>query len=82
MTASREGSRVVVRFHNNGPGIAEPEHLFQAFQAGAEGSGLGLYVSRAILRSFSGNLSYEPAPEGCCFRVELEAVPEQEAVEA
>jgi PAS domain S-box-containing protein len=80
--ASLEGCRVVVRFHNNGPGIAEPEHLFQPFQAGAEGTGLGLYVSRAILRSFSGNLSYERVADGCCFAVELEAVPVREAVEA
>ena len=33
--------------------------------------GLGLYVSRAILRSAGGDLQFEPRKEGCCFAVSL-----------
>ncbi len=53
--------------------MAEADSLFQPFQPGAEKVGLGLYVSRAITRAFTGDLRYEPHPDvpGCCFVVEL-----------
>jgi K+-sensing histidine kinase KdpD len=33
--------------------------------------GLGLYITRAILRSHGGGLRYEPGDAGSCFAVEL-----------
>ena len=36
--------------------------------------GMGLYLSRFIVRSYGGELRYEPGPSGSCFAVELEAV--------
>jgi two-component system, LuxR family, sensor kinase FixL len=66
-----ENDLVVVRFHDNGPGVAHPEELFRPFQVGAQSSGLGLYISRAILRSQGGNLRHEPSAKGACFAVEL-----------
>jgi two-component system, LuxR family, sensor kinase FixL len=66
-----ESDLVVVRFEDSGPGVTHPEQLFRPFQPGAQSSGLGLYVSRAILRSHGGGLRYEPLPEGCRFVVEL-----------
>jgi two-component system sensor kinase FixL len=74
VTVARELKKVIVRFEDSGPGIAAPETLFQPFQAGASGSGLGLYVSRSSLRSYGGDLKFEPQPRGCTFAVELEAV--------
>ena len=65
--------RVLVVFEDSGPGIQAPEQLFQPFQAGADGSGLGLYISRAIVRSYGGDLRFEPREAGCCFVVELPA---------
>jgi two-component system sensor kinase FixL len=70
---SAEG-KVFVRFHDSGPGIKAPERLFQPFQQGAEGSGLGLYISRAVVRSYGGELRFEPQERGSCFVVELQAV--------
>lgn len=74
ITVSLQKQKAIVRFQDSGPGIAEPDRLFQPFQAGAEGAGLGLYVSREILRSYGGELRFEPQPGGSCFAVELQAV--------
>jgi signal transduction histidine kinase len=74
VTVARELKKVIVRFEDSGPGIPAPETLFQPFQTGASGSGLGLYVSRSIVRSYGGDLKFEPRPQGCTFAVELEAV--------
>ena len=71
ITAALESDLVVVRFRDTGPGIAHPEELFQPFQRGADASGIGLYISRAILRSHGGGLRYEAQPAGRCFAVEL-----------
>ena len=65
------GGGVTVQFQDSGPGVAHPDLLFRPFQRGAESSGLGLYVSRAIVRSFAGDLRYEPRPAGACFIAEL-----------
>lgn len=79
--AAREGrGTVTIRFEDTGSGIALPENLFRPFQRGAESSGLGLYISRAIMRSFGGDLSYEPRPEGCWFAVVLPLCGEEELV--
>lgn len=74
VTVVREPKKVTVRFEDSGPGVETPEALFQPFQAGASGNGLGLYVSRSILRSYGGELRFEPRPRGCSFAVELEAI--------
>lgn len=63
-----------IRFHDSGPGISDPERLFAPFQPGADGSGLGLYVSRAMVRSYGGDLRWEPQTGGACFRVEIPLV--------
>jgi len=71
VTAGAEESVVVIRFEDTGGGVRSPQQLFRPFQNGADGAGLGLYVSRAIVRSFRGELRYEPRPAGCCFAVAL-----------
>jgi PAS domain S-box-containing protein len=72
-TAVQNGS-VIVRFEDTGTGIADPQSLFRPFQKDAKATGLGLYVSRALLKSFGGDLVYEHRDRGCCFHVVLEAV--------
>lgn len=76
---AREGG-VSIRVADNGPGIAEPAHLFQPLQKGADATGLGLYLSRAFLRSFRGDLRHEATPSGCSFILEL--APAAEALDA
>jgi two-component system sensor kinase FixL len=74
--ASVEAGRVMVRVEDTGPGVAAPQRLFQPFQPGAESTGLGLYVSRALVRGFRGDLLHIPRAEGCCFTISLTVVAE------
>ena len=66
-----EDDVVLIRFRDSGPGVARPEDLFRPFQAGAHSFGLGLYISRAILRAHGGGLRYDREDGGSCFTVEL-----------
>jgi PAS domain S-box-containing protein len=78
ISAAREGERVVLRVRDSGSGVANPERLFQPFQPGAEATGLGLYLSRAFVRAFGGDLRYEPQPACCCFALDLTPFAEQD----
>ena len=70
--AARSGSdHVIVDFIDNGGGVDRPEQLFHPFQSGAQATGLGLYLSRAFMRSFGGELRYRAVPGGACFEVEI-----------
>jgi two-component system, LuxR family, sensor kinase FixL len=71
ITAREENGKVLIRFEDTGTGVSSPENLFLPFQRGAKSTGIGLYVSRAIMRSFGGDLANEPRPEGSCFAVVL-----------
>ncbi len=73
ITAASQAKRVVVRVEDTGPGVANPDRLFRPFQSGAESTGLGLYISRALVRGFRGDLGYEPRPAGSCFTISLAA---------
>lgn len=66
-----EHGGVTIRVADTGPGIASPEKLFQPLQKGAEATGLGLFLSRAFMRSLRGDLRYDPEGPGCCFMIEL-----------
>jgi PAS domain S-box-containing protein len=71
VSAGVENDLVIVRIADTGPGVAHPDELFKPFQPGAYSAGLGLYISRAILRAHGGGLRYEPQERGSCFAVEL-----------
>jgi two-component system, LuxR family, sensor kinase FixL len=74
ISSSLETDSVIIRFEDTGVGVSSPEGLFKPFQQGADATGLGLYVSRAILRSCGGDLTFEPRTAGCCFAVILAKV--------
>jgi len=63
--------QLFVRLLDSGSGVRNTTDLFKPFQQGADATGLGLYLSRAFMRSFQGDLRYEPTPSGACFIVEL-----------
>jgi two-component system sensor histidine kinase VicK len=80
--------RLRLTISDHGPGIPsdDRERLFTRFtrvgeQSAEEGSGLGLYVSRELVRSMGGDLRLEPQADGqgAAFTVEL---PAEQALES
>jgi signal transduction histidine kinase len=77
ISAFRSGDRVVIRFHDNGPGMTEREiaNAFEPFfttkQPGA-GTGLGLWICYETVRRFDGSIRIESEPgEGTSVTIEL-----------
>jgi two-component system sensor kinase FixL len=62
---------IIIRCSDSGPGIPAGQKLFQPLQKGADATGLGLYLSRAFMRSFRGDLRHDPDHPGCSFVLEL-----------
>ena len=77
ISASVRSDGVSIRFTDNGPGIPSGQKIFQPLQKGADQTGLGLYLSRAFMRSFRGDLRHDPRMSGCSFILELAALAEQ-----
>ncbi|MGD1070026.1 MAG: ATP-binding protein [Bryobacteraceae bacterium] len=73
ISAAAGPAGVSIRFTDSGPGIAPGQRLFQPLQKGADGAGLGLYLSRAFMRSFRGDLRHDPNHPGCSFVLDLAA---------
>jgi len=71
ISSTVESDSTVIRFEDTGVGIPDPSELFRPFSQKTDATGLGLYISRAILRSFRGELWHEPRSKGCCFGVRL-----------
>jgi signal transduction histidine kinase len=76
--------RIHVAIIDHGPGVSEVDRdrLFARFTRGAEqpsgeGTGLGLYLSRQLLRAMGGELWLEPAKAGlgAAFTVSLPGEP-------
>lgn len=71
VTAGMSQMRVEVRVEDTGCGIANPDRVFHPFQQETRPAGLGLYLSRAFMRSFQGDLRYEPLRHGSIFIADL-----------
>jgi two-component system, LuxR family, sensor kinase FixL len=71
VSARSVAGQVSIRFSDNGPGIPPGLHLFQPLQKGAQATGLGLYLSRAFMRSFRGELRHDADHAGCSFVLDL-----------
>lgn len=69
--------KTMIRLRDSGPGIVDPDKLFHPFQEGAAANGLGLYISRTLLRSYGGELRLEQGTGGALFTIELRTVQER-----
>ena len=84
VTVDATATRLRLAIADGGPGVPESdrERLFARFARGTagtsmDGSGLGLYVSRELVRAMDGDLVLEPAEpgKGAVFTVILPAEP-------
>ena len=77
ITTSAAGGWVVVQFSDTGPGIKEPQKIFDPFYTTkpvGKGTGLGLSVCYGILHDHGGEISCENNPHGgATFRIKLPA---------
>lgn len=75
----RDGGRVLLSVRDTGPGLEEPERVFDPFYTTkavgrAEGMGLGLSISYGLVQGFGGTILGANHPEGgAIFTVELAA---------
>jgi PAS domain S-box-containing protein len=74
--SAKNADGVLVQVQDSGPGI-EPElrdRIFEPFfTTKAEGTGMGLAISRSIIESHGGELSLAPASQGVLFQFALPA---------
>ena len=62
----------VIEVRDDGPGVAPDQqaHLFEPFfTTSAQGTGLGLYLSRELCESNQARLDFKPRQGGGCFRI-------------
>ena len=69
----REQENVTVSVSDRGPGVSDPEKLFQPFYTTKkDGMGLGLAICRTVIESHGGRLWVEANPAGgACFKFRL-----------
>lgn len=77
ITSAVVGDRLELRVRDDGPGLL-PALAASVFERGTHGghhlsTGLGLYVSRRLLRELGGDLRLEASGPGCCFLATLPA---------
>ena len=80
VSARLQDTSVVLEFSDNGPGMQEPDRVFDPFYTTrpvGQGPGLGLSVCYGIIQEHNGKITGENRPEGgAIFRIELPAVME------
>ncbi len=81
----RAGDKICLGVRDTGPGISEPEKIFDPFYttkevSESEGMGLGLSISYGLVQSFGGAIRGHNHPDGgAVFTIELTPVQGQEA---
>jgi PAS domain S-box-containing protein len=79
LSLTRERDWAIIEVRDHGPGVptGDPERIFERFERATAllnegGLGLGLYVSREIVRAHVGSIAGRTLPEGgACFTVRL-----------
>ncbi|NWF82298.1 MAG: PAS domain-containing sensor histidine kinase [Bryobacteraceae bacterium] len=71
ISAMQDGDSILIVHQDSGPGISNVDGLFKPFRSGVDSAGLGLFVSRAIVRACGGDLAHEPSPQGCRMVIRL-----------
>jgi len=67
VSALREGDELVLDFYDSGPGVRDPQRIFDPFYTTkpvGKGMGLGLSVTYGIVQDHKGRISCRNLPEG------------------
>jgi signal transduction histidine kinase len=67
ITAQRQGTEAVLQFSDTGPGIREPERVFDPFYTTkpvGKGTGLGLSAVYGVIQDHKGQITCQNKPEG------------------
>ena len=67
ISISADNGSVVTSFHDSGPGIYDPKHVFDPFyttKGVGKGTGLGLSICYGIVKEHGGEISAQNHPEG------------------
>ena len=77
-----DGAPVRLRLRDTGPGIEEPDKIFDPFyttkDVSGEGMGLGLSISYGLVQSFGGRITGANTGSGAEFTIELDPCPEMQ----
>ncbi len=74
LTSKQDSNHTFIYISDNGSGISDEvkDKIFVPFYTTkVEGSGIGLSLSRQIIKNHNGALSFETSPEGTTFKIEL-----------
>jgi signal transduction histidine kinase/multisubunit Na+/H+ antiporter MnhF subunit len=85
ITAQRQGDEAVLQFSDSGPGIHEPERVFDPFYSTkpiGKGTGLGLSAVYGVVQDHNGQVSCQNKPEGGALFVVKFPVAAESAVQA
>jgi signal transduction histidine kinase len=78
ITLWREGQEVVIQFADSGPGMRDPERVFDPFYTTkpvGKGTGLGLSATYGVVQDHKGQISCYNRPEGgAAFEIRLPAL--------
>ena len=67
ITAQKQGDEAVLQFSDTGPGLREPERVFDPFYTTkpiGKGTGLGLSVAYGVIQDHGGQITCQNKPEG------------------
>ena len=80
ITAKRDGREILLQFSDNGPGIRDPQRVFDPFyttKAVGKGTGLGLSVVYGVVQDHGGQIACQNNPQGgASFTLRLPATTE------
>jgi signal transduction histidine kinase len=86
VSATEEQNSIVVVFSDSGPGIKEPQRVFDPFYTTkpvGKGTGLGLSATYGVIQDHHGQISCHNKPEGgAVFTLRLPAAPSAAAAQA